>query len=350
MRIVIATTQVPFIYGGAEALAAGLCNALHQAGHQVETLRLPFRFFPEAEIARNMAHWADEDLTRLNGYEPDRVICLKFPSYYLRHPHKTAWLLHQHRSVYELWDEQPAHSAEACALRERIHAQDTRSLSEIAARFTISQTVCDRLQRYNGLSSTALYHPPPFADRIYSAPAESYIFFPSRLETLKRQSLLIRAMTQVRSPVVALLAGTGGQEPALRQLIAQEGLEQRVRLLGPIDEAMMLACYAHCLAVFFGPQDEDYGYVTLEAMLAAKPVITCTDSGGPLEFVQDGATGRVVAPEPAAVAAAIDELHQQRHQAAQLGQQGRDHYHSLAISWENVVSRLLSDDPSRMRP
>ena len=39
------------------------------------------------------------------------------------------------------------------------------------------------------------------------------------------------------------------------------------------------------LGVIFPPLDEDYGYVTLEAMLAAKPVITCTDSGGPLEFV-----------------------------------------------------------------
>ena len=34
-----------------------------------------------------------------------------------------------------------------------------------------------------------------------------------------------------------------------------------------------------------GVYDEDYGYITLEAFFAGKPVITHTDSGGPLEFV-----------------------------------------------------------------
>ena len=47
-------------------------------------------------------------------------------------------------------------------------------------------------------------------------------------------------------------------------------------------------CYAHSLGVIFPAVDEDYGYVTLEAMLSSKPVITCADSGGPLEFVVDG--------------------------------------------------------------
>ncbi len=44
------------------------------------------------------------------------------------------------------------------------------------------------------------------------------------------------------------------------------------------------------------PADEDYGYIALEAFLSKKPVVTCTDSGGPLEFVVDGENGRVVAP------------------------------------------------------
>ena len=38
----------------------------------------------------------------------------------------------------------------------------------------------------------------------------------------------------------------------------------------------------------FAPFDEDFGYVTLESFLAHKPVITATDAGGPLEFVEDG--------------------------------------------------------------
>ena len=48
--------------------------------------------------------------------------------------------------------------------------------------------------------------------------------------------------------------------------------------------------------------------MTLEAFLARKPVITATDSGGPLEFVVDGVNGAVVAPEARALAMAINRL------------------------------------------
>ena len=37
--------------------------------------------------------------------------------------------------------------------------------------------------------------------------------------------------------------------------------------------------------MIFPPFDEDFGYVTLEAFLAHKPVVTTTDAGGPNEFV-----------------------------------------------------------------
>ncbi len=70
----------------------------------------------------------------------------------------------------------------------------------------------------------------------------------------------------------------------------------------------MLNLYAHASAVFFGPLDEDYGYVTLEAMLSSKPVITCRDSGGPLEFVVNNETGYVTEPEPEEIAAALEKL------------------------------------------
>ena len=41
-------------------------------------------------------------------------------------------------------------------------------------------------------------------------------------------------------------------------------------------------------------------------MLAGKPVITCTDSGGTAELVTDGVSGLVVEPQAEALAAAID--------------------------------------------
>ena len=77
---------------------------------------------------------------------------------------------------------------------------------------------------------------------------------------------------------------------------------------GAITERQLIDLYAGALAVVFPPFDEDYGYVTLEAFLARKPVITTTDAGGPLEFVDDGVTGLVCEPTPEALGAAIARL------------------------------------------
>lgn len=345
MRIAIATVQVPFLAGGAELLANGLRNACVEAGHQADIVTHPFRFAPPAEIRRSMALWRSEDFTQLTGYTPDATICLKFPAYAVQAPRKILWLLHQHRAVYDLWeslhrDAKPG--PDEIALRDEVRRFDDELLGAFARRYTIAANVSRRLQQHNGLASTPLYNPPALASRIYTLPADDYIFFPSRLEELKRQSLLIEAMRHVRAPVVALLGGTGGRQQHYESLIARHGLGDRVRLLGPLTDDQLLAFYAASLAVFYGPYDEDYGYVTLEAMLAAKPVITCTDSGGPLEFVVDGETGDVCPSEPVAIAAAIDRLHADKARARAMGDAGRSRYHSLDISWNRVLSTLLA--------
>jgi glycosyltransferase involved in cell wall biosynthesis len=337
VRIAVATVQVPFISGGAEVLAAGLVEALRRAGHAAELVTLPFRFFPDAEVDRAMRAWEAEDLTHLNLYEPDLVVCLKFPAYGLRHPRKSAWLLHQHRSAYDKRDADL--SADERALAQRIREFDHRHLAAMR-RFTISRRVSDRLRACSGLDSVALYHPPFAPEKFYGGDALPYVFFPSRFEAAKRQELLVRAMALVQSPVGAMLAGEGGQSGRLRELVGELGLASRVRMLGTVGWDEMRTLYARSLAVFFGPLDEDYGYVTLEAMLSRKPVITCTDSGGPLEFVVDGQTGRVVAPEPAAVAEAIDALWADRARARRMGEAGFERYGTLDIRWEHVVEQL----------
>lgn len=346
MRIAVTTVQVPFIRGGAEILVEGLVKAIREAGHEVEEISMPFRFAPVSEVKRSMDVWESENFEYMNGYSMDLVICLKFPTFYLKHHKKVAWILHQHRAVYDLWDthfsEGLSMTAEGNMLKQDIFKRDTEALKTFDKVFTIAKTVSDRLQHFNHICSIPLYHPPKLADYLYTAPAQPYIFFPSRLEDLKRQYLLIKAMKYVKSPVVALLAGDGGRKPDLQQMIYQLDLSQRVRLIGRISDNEMLAYYANCLGIFFGSYSEDYGYVTLEAMLAGKPVITCTDSGGSIEFVIDKETGYIVEPEPEAVAQAIDELYFNQKCAAEMGRAGLERYHALNISWENVMQKLLA--------
>ena len=98
--------------------------------------------------------------------------------------------------------------------------------------------------------------------------------------------------------------------------------------------------YSGAFGVLYAPFDEDYGYVTLEAFLAGKPVITASDSGGPLEFVVDRTNGLIRPPDATSIAAAINELAADRDRAAQLGRAGRDT--AQAITWDGVIDRLLA--------
>lgn len=341
LRIAIATVQIPFLSGGAEALADGLRHALLHAGHVADIVSMPFRFFPEPQIARAIRVWESEDFTALNLYEPDLVICLKFPAFYLAHPLKRAWILHQFRDAYDLYDPSGKHALSE-ETRLLIKQCDTAHLSQCQHRFALSLTVANRLRHFNGLIAKPLYHPPPAAERFYSAPPQPYVFAPSRLESLKRQDLLIESMRYVKAPIWAIIAGMGGQYGRLNEMVHHYDLGQRVRLIGQLSPEELRAFYANCLAVFFGPKDEDYGYVTLESMLAAKPVITCHDSGGPLEFITHEVNGLVVAPEPQAIADAIDRLAAHRNRSIELGRNGQAQYQAMALSWDHVVSTLIS--------
>lgn len=346
MKVAVTTVQVPFISGGAELMTQGLCTALREAGHTVELVSEPFRFSPAASVRHSMDAWSHEDFDRFDCGPIDEVIALKFPAFYLSHHSKRVWLMHQHRSVYELFDTlhgDRSDNLDAVALKAEITTRDTQALQAARKVFTISQTVSDRLLKYNGIESKPLMQPPAQAELFYSAEQMPYIFAPSRLESLKRQELLIRAMAFVDQPVLAFIAGEGGQRQHLEALTAELGLTHRVRFLGRVDEVAMRRYYANALAVYFGPLLEDYGFITLEAMLSARPVITCQDSGGPTNIVRHGETGLVAVAGPAAVAEAINGLWGDKPRARAMGLQGRQLYDELNISWQHVVTQLLAD-------
>ena len=341
MKILVTANKVPFMPGGADYHVQGLVENLKLHGHEVELLQFPFRFSPEPEVQRLMEFCEATELNRPNGVAVDKVISLQFPGYGVQHEDHRVWIMHQHRSVYELYDELPS-SPELAALREAVSAFDRRVLGRARKLFANSRRVAERLQQFNQLQAQPLYHPPHAAAQFFCDEPYDYLFCPSRLESLKRQDLIIKAAALMRCNVRLLLGGEGGQKPHYQQLIAKLGVEDKVQLIGRFSEAGKRVLYARCLGVVFVPRDEDYGYITLEAMLSAKPVITCTDSGGPLEFVQHRETGYVVEPEPAQLAEAMDELVAEKQRARQLGENGLEQYRAAAISWPAVVDALLA--------
>lgn len=332
---------VPFLPGGADYHIEGLISQLKKRGHEVCGLRVPFNFSSYSQMVSLMDFCEQQDFNYFNGLPIDQLISLQFPTWGVKHDKHCCWLMHQHRVAYELYDKQPESQA-LNDFRDKVISFDQRSLSGVNKLFANSQTVAKRLKQFNGLDAQPLYHPPHGEKNFYCEEPYDYIFYPSRFESLKRQSLLIEAARYLTSPVKMILAGDGPRRVHCQSLIDRYDLSQRIKLTGHISEAQKLSYYARALAVYYGPHDEDYGYVTLEAMLSSKPVITTSDAGGPLEFIQDGENGCVVEPEPRAIAQVIDELYQNKKQCREMGRCGRQGYAEKSISWQHVIDTLLS--------
>jgi glycosyltransferase involved in cell wall biosynthesis len=341
--IVVCGTQVPFVEGGAEFHVRELVNQLIAHGFDATLVSVPFKWYPKEEILAHAAAWRLLDLSESNGRPIDLAIGTKFPSYFVRHPRKVAWLIHQYRAAYDLCGTVYSdfeHVEEDVGLRDRLVALDRQMLGECLRLFANARNTANRLQRFHGLTAEPLYHPPRLADRLRAGSQGDYVLSVGRIESVKRVDLLIRAMAHVDRPLRLVIAGDGSQRPAMERLAVACGVADRVTFLGAVEDDALVALYADALAVLYPPFDEDFGYVTLEAFLAHTAVITASDSGGPLEFVEDGTNGFVRPPVPEAMAEAINLLVADRARATSLGEAGYDR--ARTITWDGVIDRLVS--------
>lgn len=339
----VCETQVPLVRGGAELLVQQLVFELRARGVIADRVSVPFKWYPKDEILPHAAAWRLLDLSESNGRPIDLIIPTKFPTYFARHPRKVCWLVHQHRAAYELCGTAYSdftHEEKDVALRDRLMALDEQMLAECCGLYTISRTVTNRLQTYNGLASTPLYHPPLIGPQLSPGAYGNYVLSVARLETNKRVDLAIRAMAHVPSHITLTVVGDGSQRSALQRLTEELELADRVLFAGAVEDQDLVSLYKGSLCLVYAPFDEDYGLATLEGFLAEKPVITARDSGGTLEFVADGANGIVTEPSAVAIADAIARLDANRQLAASLGRAGRDL--AVTITWDTVVERLLS--------
>jgi glycosyltransferase involved in cell wall biosynthesis len=348
MRVAVLHPQTAFVRGGAETHAEGLVRALRAAGHEADLVQIAGKWYPASQLAHQMAVWRSFDITESNGLKVDAVIGLKFPAYLVEHERKIVWLMHQHRTAYELWDH-PVYAdlsrqEDGPAVRDMVWNADRLALNEAKRVFTNSKNVKERLWTSLRIPAEVLYHPSPVMEYLMDEPSGSlgeYVLFPSRMESLKRQSLVVDAMQHVKTAVTLVLVGKGPDEQALRDQVERLGLSQRVRFEIGVTDERLFQLYEGALAVYYGPYDEDYGYVTLEGFAADRPVVTLADSGGPLEFVVDGETGLVASPEPKAIADAFDRLHADRDLASRLGAAGNALVRTEVPRWPDVVARLL---------
>jgi len=127
------------------------------------------------------------------------------------------------------------------------------------------------------------------------------------LLAIKGQALAIRALALLPDDVQLAIAGTGADEPVLRKLVSQLGLDARVQFLGSVEHDMLphLLCAAD--AMVLPSEREGLANAWIEALACGTPVVI-PDVGGAREVVQDDSAGRIVARTPEAIAQGVAEL------------------------------------------
>lgn len=342
MNILICSPQVPFVRGGAEMLAEGLRDALHDAGHHAELVSLPFQWLPHAQLFQSALAWRLLDLTTANGVKIDRIIATKFPSYAAQHPHKIVWLVHQYRQAYD-WYGTPLSEFTASPqdqqTREKLFTLDRRMLGEARARFAISKNVAARLKRFNALDATPLYPPPKLTGKFFAGAYGDYVLYVGRLDRAKRIDLLLRALAKTKRGRV-IIAGAGVEQQQLARLAQTLGIAARVEFVGFVNEAHIPELYAHARAVYYAPVDEDYGFATVEALMSARPVLTTDDAGGVLEFIEHENDGWVTRADENEIAASLARAFEDAETCRAYGERGRERVRD--ISWDAVVKTLTA--------
>jgi glycosyltransferase involved in cell wall biosynthesis len=348
VRIAVLHPQTAFVRGGAESHTEALVRALRDAGHDADLVQIAGKWYPPSQLAHQMAVWRSFDITESNGLKVDAVIGLKFPAYLAQHERKIVWLIHQHRTAYELWDHPDyadlKRQDDGATVRDMVWEADRVALGEAKRVFTNAKNVRDRLWSSLRVPAEPLYHPSPLAEELWgtdAGPLGDYLLFPSRMESLKRQSLAIEAMRHASTGVRLVLVGRGPDERVLREQAERLGVADRVSFEIGVSDERLVQLYREALGVYFGPFDEDYGYVTIEGFAASRPVVTLSDSGGPLEFVREEETGLVRPPEPKAIAGAFDRLFADREGAARMGGAGHALVRAEVPRWPDIVTRLL---------
>ena len=339
-KIAILHAQVPFVTGGAELMVNSLKANLISRGFEAEIIALPFKWYPENSLYDNMLAWRLLDLSESNGQKIDLVIGTKFPSYGAIHDNKVIWMIQQYRQVYDLYDSQygVGNDVNGKQIRERVSNYDKITVQEAKSVYTISKNVSNRLKRYNGIDSEPLYQPPPLYGKYKTGDPGDYICSVGRLDKLKRNDLLIESLAHCDKNVKLKIAGKGPELENLISLTRKLKVEDRVEFLGFVPDDELIELYANSRAVYFAPVDEDYGYITLEAFLSEKPVITCNDSGGVLEFVEDGHSGFVVEPNSESLASSINKIWFYKKKIIDMGRSGYEIVKD--INWDNVIKKL----------
>lgn len=380
---IVSPSPIPFTIGGMENMMAGLYTQInHTTCHQAELLKLPSKEHSFWDLVETYYRFYKLDVGHF-----DAVIVGKYPAWMVRHRNKIFYVAHRLRGLYDTYhymnqplevprgngkidpildymesfphpdsldlffqlvfrlkntagvEETPYFTFPGPLIRKLVHYMDDFAFCEtqLETYYAISDTVRKREKYFpSGSRVDVAYLPTERRDEKIGS--YQHIFMVSRLDKPKRIDLLIQAMRFVKSDIPLYIAGTGPEKENLEKMAEQDS---RIHFLGFMKDDDVDQYYADALVIPYFPQEEDYGLITIEAMLHKKPVITTQDAGGPTEFVYSGETGFVVDHTPRAIGEKIDYLVQHPQEAVYMGEVAYERVKK--ITWKSVLDTILPE-------
>jgi len=390
---VVAPSPVPFLIGGAEKLFIGMLYYFNQLSiHNVELIKVPCKDWEFWSLVEGYKKFSELNLDHF-----DMIITTKYPAWMVKHPNHVIYMQHTCRGVYDLyhlsrkstdWEGLVKKDRRLSKLGRILSSRPNRSTLDelfgeldylksiesslpkgvfdfpgpltraiirfldsvafqpsspsnpygIKSYFAISKNVAQREGYFPKEVEVKVVHHPSNLEGFHSK-SYDFIFTASRLESLKRIDLLIKAFKKVKGDVQFLIAGTGGQEEQLKKLAKGD---ERIKFLGFVTDKELIDCYSRALFVPFIPYDEDYGLITIEAMKSKKAILTTYDSGGVNEFVKSGYNGIVVKPDVDSLSEAMQYLIDNREETVKMGENA---YETVSyINWENMVASIFGKE------
>lgn len=375
---IVAPSPVPFGVGGAEKLWWGISEYINKhTADQCELIKIPTKENSFWDLLESYYRFYKLDLSYF-----DLVITGKYPGWMVEHPNHHVYMLHCLRGFYdcyhfmglpdetktnnrkiahiiqqlnndstsikevfdllfELKHDKSIKQDEFCFpgafIKQLVHFFDRSAMRKVRRFSAISKTVANRKEYFPDNCEVSVVYPPSSLTQ-FENNSYDYFFSVSRLDSAKRIEMLVDAYMQANTDIPLKIAGTG---PLSETLIALVKKDVRVELLGFVSDDDLMNYYSHAYAILFVPYDEDYGLITIEAMMCEKPVLTFSDSGGVIEFVEHEVTGLVCEPSIDKLAKNIDYIANNSELCRSMGKAARKKVQN--ITWENTVGTLLNE-------
>ncbi|PWL31612.1 glycosyltransferase family 4 protein [uncultured Roseivirga sp.] len=167
---------------------------------------------------------------------------------------------------------------------------------------------------------------------------EARFLFVGRLHPVKGISRIVELMDQVDSCVYLDIIGDGSERENIARIIAQKGLQTRVRLLGEYSNEEIHGMLPYYTALVLPSFYETQGIVLLEANSEGIPVIA-SDLDSIKETIQHGENGLLCATnKPMEFIDAMNYLSRNRNEARVMGLKGKSKVEAY-YTWDKIAQQ-----------